>query len=176
MVLNTVLHYVCIYIYILYIQLELYNSLCGLCKDSQCMWTDWLLKSGKMALTNCNETRNPCIYIRFCSLAVFVLWAHIIGSVGYWGYASSLLRNTCAAITATAGKDVQSDRIKQQLVTLKKIIVLFVTECWANTSKNYLCNRSSSRIRQAQHLIWKGRTVPLKKGSLNEFLALSVPN
>jgi hypothetical protein len=86
------------------------------------MWTDWLLKSEKMALMNCSETRNPCILIRFCIQAVFVLWAHIIGSVGYWGYVSSLLQYMYIAITliATAGKDVQSDRIKLQLVTLEK--------------------------------------------------------
>jgi hypothetical protein len=112
---TTILHYVCI-------QLALHNSGCGLYKDSQCMWMEWLLKSEKVALMKSNETRNSCIYIRFCSLAVFMLWAHIIGSVGYWGCASSLLQSMWVATTttATAGMEVESYKMRPQLVTLEE--------------------------------------------------------
>jgi len=71
-----------------------------------------------MALMNSNKTRNSCIYIRFCSLAVFVLWAHVIGSVGYWDCANSMLQSMCVA-TATAGIEVESYKMKPQLITLE---------------------------------------------------------
>jgi hypothetical protein len=89
---KTELHYVCSYI-----PVTLHNSSCGLYIDSQCMKIDWILKSEKVALMNCNETRNSCIYIRFCSLAVFVLWAHIIG---HGGFATSLLQKMFVSTTA----------------------------------------------------------------------------
>jgi hypothetical protein len=68
-----------------------------------------------MALIYINETRNSCIYVRICSLAVFVLWAHIILSVGYWGSASSLLQNT-----ANSDMEVESYKMRPQLVILEK--------------------------------------------------------
>jgi hypothetical protein len=123
---------------------------------------DWLLKSEKIVLMNSNETRNSCIHIRFCTLAICVLWAHIIANVGYWGCASSLLQTVCVAIatTATAGIEVESYKTRPQPLTyFGRIIVFCVTENRANTSRNYLRNRPSSHIRPAPHGIWKGPTM-----------------
>jgi hypothetical protein len=83
---------------------------------------DGLLKIEKFDVMNSNETRNSCIYIRFCSLAVCVLWAHIIGNIGYWGCACSLLQTMCVATTATAtaGMEVESYKMRLQLFTLEE--------------------------------------------------------
>jgi hypothetical protein len=37
------------------------------------MTVDWIEKDVKMALINCKEARNSCIYMRFFSVAAFVL-------------------------------------------------------------------------------------------------------
>jgi len=89
------------------------------------------MKSEKVALMNSNETRNSCIYIRFCSLVVFVLWAQVIGSVGYRGCASWLLQCMCVASTPTATV-LQNEAATSYL---GRIIVFCVTENLAHTSK-----------------------------------------